>query len=302
MLGFIELFGQKKCVKDKIFLGDIENMVRKVLILLAGVFMASCTGAFYYPTHNEYSLPSDQGLDYEDVFFESLDGIELHAWTIRPSTSSDPENFIVHFHGNAQNLSSHFFHLSWAVPLGVELFIFDYRGYGKSEKMSPSPSGLHKDGISALNHAYQLFKSSEANRFIVYGQSLGGVVLLSALEEFEYRDSIDLMVLDSTFYSYRSIASQKMKDLILTWPLHFLVPLLVQEKKASKDFLTSLELPTLIIHSKKDPVVPYSMGIKIDHLLKMNSKWFWTLEERGHGDVFSYPYHRTRFMRLINDL
>jgi uncharacterized protein len=119
------------------------------LLVLTAFLFQGCTSMFFYPDKLTYRTPDFYGLAYDEVYFDSHDKTRLHAWHIYPHASSVGLIFVAH--GNAQNLSSHFASWGWLVEEGYELFIFDYRGYGKSEGES-SLAGSIEDTKAALDY------------------------------------------------------------------------------------------------------------------------------------------------------
>lgn len=82
------------------------------LLLGCSLFgLSSCAQqAFYYPDHADYGTPAQAGLQHEDIFFQSEDGTRLHGWFIPAQNAGGlipARATIIHFHGNAQNLSAH---------------------------------------------------------------------------------------------------------------------------------------------------------------------------------------------------
>lgn len=278
----------------------------KNVFLLVLFFLSSCSRLLYYPDQRIYGNPEYLNLDYKSEMFETADGAKLHAWLTFPLIERDNSVFIAHFHGNAQNLTSHFFNLAWMSEIGHYYWIFDYRGYGQSQSQRPTPKSTIKDGVAALETAYHHYLESSANHFVVYGQSLGGIVLMRSIEEFEYRDQIDLVILDSTFDSYREIAKMKAKDNFITWPLWPLTQIFFSDRYAPQEFYQINKTPTLLIHSKEDPVVPYHFAQKIYSKLR-SEKWIWSLDQREHGGAF-HRYgeggikYRKKLVTLLNEL
>ena len=188
-----------------------------------------CTSLFYHPDRFMYVPPEKMNVEYEEIKFESTDEVPLLGWYF-PVKKKRPKSFVLFFHGNAQNITSHYLNLYWMPKAGHEFFIFDYRGYGLSgivpalygkgeRQVKPNRNGVYKDSIAALKKGYQLFKKSGAEKFIIYGQSLGGAIVQRALEDFEHMNEVDLVVLDSTFNSYQKIAFDKL------WGIWFLRPI-----------------------------------------------------------------------------
>lgn len=145
-----------------------------LLALLFG--LSSCAQqAFYYPDHAEYGSPAQSGLPYENVSFQSADGTRLHGWFVPARGAADAKQAratIIHFHGNAQNLTAHWQAVKWLPEHGYNVFLFDYRGYGQSEG-DPSPEGLFADSNAALDYVRNR-PDVNPERLLVFGQSLGG--------------------------------------------------------------------------------------------------------------------------------
>lgn len=86
---------------------------RWVILLMLGVIslLPSCVqNAFYYPDNVNYGTPNEAGLAYQSVEFKSKDGVILHGWFVPAKGFDNPEDAlgtVIHFHGNAQNMSAH---------------------------------------------------------------------------------------------------------------------------------------------------------------------------------------------------
>ncbi len=222
-----------------------------VLMLLPG-----CVNRmFYYPNRIEYRLPESIGHGARDVFFASEDGTKLHGWFVA-ATTSNVHGTIVHFHGNAQNLTAHSSFVEWLPAEGFNVFLFDYRGYGKSEGR-PSREGLFKDGVAALREVRRI-PEVNTNRIAIIGQSLGGTTALAiAGRHPELRGQA--LIIDSAFYSYRSIVRDKIRQIpllsLLRVPLSYL---LVSNALSPEDSLSEIApVPILFLHGTADLVIPH---------------------------------------------
>jgi hypothetical protein len=113
------------------------NLPKVVLwiVIIYGVF---CGGIFllqdkmiYQPWGEITATPSRIGLGFENISFEASDGVHLHGWFI---PAADPSGrALLFFHGNAGNISHRLESIMIFHNLGLDVLIFDYRGYGKSE-------------------------------------------------------------------------------------------------------------------------------------------------------------------------
>lgn len=270
-------------------------MIYNTLIVL---LLTSCSHLFYHPDNKVYSDPNQVGYKADNLKIQSQ-GILLDAYFIHHQTKSKAKGLIIQFHGNAQNISSHFASVAWLAKEGYDVISFDYRGYGKSQG-SPNQEGLYQDALAVLNYAIELKQKKEYPQLIVIGQSLGGVVLSRAIVDVEQKN-FNLLVLDSTFSSYEDVGEKKIYESWIGYVLGWMTPLLVSDEYASAPVLKKISIPTLVVHSKDDPIVPYSCGKDIYDAI-IADKFFLELEGPTHTGVF-YAYGikmREEFVNLLN--
>lgn len=276
------------------------------LICIQLLFLLGCTHVFYQPDRYLHFPPEKIGLKPEEINFKSADGTELFGWFFKAHTQP-PKGTLVQFHGNGENMSSHYLSLAWMVPEGYNLFIFDYRGYGKS-RGDATQEGTYLDGLAGLNQAWELHQRHTGSKagtalFVVYGQSLGGAIAMRAMADFSHQSSTDLIVMDSTFLSYKEVAQTKLASFWLTWILNPLGSLLISDEYSARDPLIKNRVKLLVIHDKNDPVIPFSIGHET-YTLATSRKDFWELGESKHVGIFypAFPKNRERFLNFLNSL
>ena len=263
-------------------------------VALLSLILSSCSSIIYQPDNYLYATPERFNVKFHAFTIASLDGTKLSAWRMF-SKNPNPKNLVLYFHGNAQNLTSHFANSVWMMEHDYEAIIFDYRGYGISEG-KPEPKGVSEDGLAFLNYTYDVFKKGGFKRLIIYGQSLGGAIALKSLEDFKHRDEISLLVLDSTFLSPREVAREK-----TFWPLS----LIITNSYTADPKLAHLTMPVLSIHSTEDHVIAYELGQKLyERITTAPKKDFWTFNVRGHGDVFyvENKKYQQEFLKYVGAL
>ena len=217
--------------------------------------MIGCNWLFYVPSSRQYRSPSDLPVPVEEVRFRSADGTELHGWLLRPLGNGEAVGTVVHFHGNAQNLSAHVGFVDWLAERGYNVFVFDYRGYGESEG-SPDRQGVVADSRAALDYI-RARKDIDGSRLLVLGQSLGGACALAALGEGS-TEGVRAIAIDSSFLSYRKVANSVLGGTVLTKPL---VWLLISSDHDPASSIGNLEgIPLLFIHGDADRLVKISNG------------------------------------------
>ncbi len=235
--------------------------IRIVVGVVVGLFLwigaLGVTGRvesqFYYPDRLDYGTPAAAGLAFEDVFFESEDGVRLHGWFV-PAVGA-PTGTVVHFHGNAQNLSAHFAFVDWLPRRGFHVFAFDYRGYGRSEGR-PSREGLIRDGRAAIETVRRRTEV-DPDRIVVFGQSLGAASAL-AVVALHPELGVRAVAADSAFFSYRTIVRDKIRELpVIGW---FAAPLsrwLITDDWSPGLLVDRIApVPVLLIHGERDRVIP----------------------------------------------
>ncbi|NOU29564.1 MAG: alpha/beta hydrolase [Polyangiaceae bacterium] len=196
---------------------------------------------FYHPDHERYGSPGDSGLRFDDVRFVSADGTKLAGWFI--PALGPAKGTVIHFHGNAQNMSAHWGFAGWLAGRGFNVFVFDYRGYGASEG-SPEPKGVYEDSVAAIRAA-RVHSGVDPERLLLFGQSLGGTNAIVALGRGE-RAGVRAIAVEATFASYSSIASDKLPG----------AGLLMSDAYSADRVVAALSpTPLLLIHGTADAVI-----------------------------------------------
>lgn len=264
------------------------NFIFSALLLL---ILAGCNSMFYYPDNVNYLLPQDKGPTCSDCFLVTADNHRIHVWVLEPSTK--PHGVIIHFHGNARNLTNHVGHVRWLTNHGYFVVTFDYRGYGRSDG-KPSREGLILDGQTVLRHFARQFDSYP---IFVIGQSLGGAVAIPVLALTpEVRPRA--LIVDSTFDSYRRIFRSKLGSFFLTWPLQWPCSVLVSNDYSPDEWVEKLTLPILFIHGDADATVPMEFGERLFQKAR-SPKEFWKISGARHTSALSSDVYRQRLIAFL---
>jgi uncharacterized protein len=258
--------------------GKKSAVIRSVPSLVLLVFaLAGCVqDAFYHPDRVLYDTPRSAGFAFEPVSFASADGTRLTGWFIPAvgvASPRDAKATVIHFHGNAQNMSAHWTFVRWLPPAGYNVFVFDYRGYGASEGR-PDPRGLFDDSRAALDYVRSRADVDPA-RLVVFGQSLGGTNAIDAVASGDRR-GVRAVVIEATFASYSAIANEKIAS----------AGSLVSDDYSAERFVARIApIPILFIHGTEDPVIPYSHSERL-FALAGEPKALWTVPGGGHTEAF----------------
>ena len=178
--------------------------------------------------------------------FAASDGVKLHAWEFRAKDPNAP--VMIWFHGNAGNLTDRADMAQEHARRGITVFVFDYRGYGKSEG-KPSESKLFLDAVAAFDYV----RGRGAKDIALYGESVGGPY--AAWVAKERKGLVHAVVLENTFPSLKDIGNALYRPLPLGWAAPFAL--------RTTAWLNDAGVPVLVMHGTRDGVIPYALGKKL---------------------------------------
>jgi fermentation-respiration switch protein FrsA (DUF1100 family) len=237
------------------------------LALINGFMYFAQPGMIFFPSAPIEATPQDWGLEYEDVNLRTSDGVELHGWFI---PRRDSRRVLLFFHGNAGNISHRGESVAVFHRLGLNVFVFDYRGYGSS-RGRPDEAGLYIDARAAWHYltAEQGFSPPD---IVLFGRSLGGVVAAKLATE----KRPGALILESSFSSAKDMAREIFP--LLSW----LVVLRFELDAAN--YVGKAQTPVLVLHSPDDEIIPYHLGRRLFEAAPEPKRF---VELRGgHNDGF----------------
>lgn len=255
-----------------------------VLLIVLSLLVSGCTGVFLQPDRRLYPW-IDQVRTTREVARFSADGGPELVGVLFSTDRSPAKGTVVHFHGNAQNLTAHFAFAYWLVREGYNVFVFDYRGYGGSSGRK-SLSGAIEDGAAALRFVRKHPKT-DPEKTVVFAQSLGGALAVAALARHPGLRP-KALVIESSFADYAETAQDKLGKFFLTWPLQWpLSRLLFETKWDPRQWIGKLAgTPLLIVHGNQDEVVPFRQGRELFEAAG-EPKAFWEVAGGRHTEAFT---------------
>jgi fermentation-respiration switch protein FrsA (DUF1100 family) len=233
------------------------------LVVLAIVCATIVVGAMflerqmiYYPTRYPDGLweldavTRNSGCTLEDCFFAAADGVRLHGWWCRPAHAEGitASMVLLWFHGNAGNLSHRADLMLRLARTPVEVFIVDYRGYGRSQGR-PSEDGLSLDGEAAWRYLTEE-RRVPPSRVVLFGDSLGAAVAVDLAAKVGAAG----LIVQSGFTSVPDMAARHFP---------FVPRALIRTQMDSLAKIGEVAEPKLFIHSPSDEIVPYELGRKL---------------------------------------
>jgi hypothetical protein len=258
-----------------------------VWIGVAIVLKASERSLVYVPGDRDVPEPHPSwALRHQSVEFVTADSVLLHAWII-PAAPADSTGFwLLVSHGNYGSIGFGDRPAFYAAArdIGLNLFAFDYRGFGRSGGR-PGEHGLYRD----VEAAYRFLTDSlrvPPSRIVLFGHSLGtGVVT-----ELATRVPVAALVLEAAYTSLPDIGA-------VAYPW-LPVRLLAGERFETIDKIGKVTVPTLLLHSPEDEIVPYEHGERV-YEAATGEKRFVSVRG-GHAGAFSED--REKYFGAIREL
>ena len=223
----------------------------------------------FHPDPLHGSSPEVLGRPYEDFYFG--DSPRLHGWFFPASPESPREHLAVLVcHGNGGNISHRLDQCDKLLRFGVNVLLFDYRGYGKSGG-KPDEEGTYRDAQTAYQWLHK--KGFSEKHIVVLGEAQGGAIAT----ELALREPVGGLILQSTFTSIPDIGAE-----IFTWlPVRRLCT--IYYDTLSK--LPRLNIPVAVMHSRDDRLIGFHHAEK-NFAAANEPKLFWELKG-GHNETLA---------------
>lgn len=202
----------------------------------------------YHPSRLLEASGAELGRPFEDVSFRSTDGLQLNGWFFPCNSNSIKSALVVLLcHGNGGNISHRLDMAAALLDTGVNVFLFDYRGYGRSQGR-PDEQGTYRDAEAA--YAWLRQKGFGGKNILLFGESLGGGVAA----ELATRLEVGGLVLQSTFTCIPDIGVELFPWLPVRWLSH------IKYDTLSK--LPRVKAPVLVMHSRNDTLIRFQHSQK----------------------------------------
>lgn len=221
------------------------GLVLGYLVLVSFVYLRQGK-MLYYPMREIEAAPNQIGLSFQDLMIQTSDGVKINAWYVPARTN---RGTVLFSHGNAGNISHRLDSIRIFNSLGLNVLIYDYRGYGRSEG-SPDEQGTYRDAEACWEYLVT-FLRERPGRIVLFGRSLGSAVAA----ETALRKQAGLLIIESGFTS--------VPDMGETLFPHLPVRLISRYHYNTLGKVGRIASPKLVIHSPQDEIVPYEQGRRI---------------------------------------
>jgi fermentation-respiration switch protein FrsA (DUF1100 family) len=239
----------------------------------------------YSPVQEVLYTPGELGLDFEKVIFKSDDGLTLSGWHI-PANNS--ELTVLFCHGNGGNMMHCLDSINILYNLGLNCFIFDYRGYGNSDGKA-GEEGTYLDARAAYKWLTEE-KKIPPNDIIVFGRSLGG----SIAAQLASKVKMGALIIESAFTSYVDIGRKFYPYMPVRWFARF--------SYRTIDYVKNVHCPVMIIHSRNDETIPFEFGLELYEAANEPKEFVEIFGSHNDGFLVSSETYKSAWTKWLKSL
>jgi len=251
----------------------MNNIYIKSFFLLILIYVVITVIVYFYQRKLLYHPFSPQitgeGLvhNFETINFKTSDNFVLKGWFHLKNSN---KKTILFLHGNAGNLDNRIDKLNSLGSMEINFLIIAWRGYSGNPG-SPSEVGLYKDALGAIKWLNE--KGISNDQIVLYGESLGTAIATEVGQNKNFAG----IILEAPFTSMVDMGQK-------IYPI-FPVRFLLKDKYESKNKIKNLKSPVLVLHGRKDKIVPFYMGEKIFEMAN-NPKFKYFTDLDDHMMIF----------------
>ncbi len=263
----------------------MKQLLMSILYVVVGVYIVVCV-ALYFLQERLLFLPEVLRPDFRYSFpmrFEEVSlpvrGATIHALRFKPE---HPRGAILYLHGNAGSLRSWGAVAADFVRQGYEVFIPDYRGFGKSTGRITSERILHEDARAAYDHLRQHYAE---DRIVIYGRSLGTGLAVRLASSAQPK----MVILETPYFSMRELAKRQFP---------FVPAFLLKYPLRTDLWISGVTCPIYLIHGTEDEFIPYDSSVRLLPLIKSKHELV-TIRGGGHNNLEHFPEYHAAIARIM---
>ncbi len=233
----------------------------------------------FFPT----KLPADYvfrfNTDFQERYITAADGTKLHGLLFKTKA---PAGLIFYLHGNAGALDS------WGelAPvynnLNYDIFMLDYRGYGKSQGSISSEKQFHDDVQAAYEN---LKKDYPEEQIVIIGYSIG----TGAAARLAAENNPKMLILEAPYYSLADLAKKHYPII----PAAF-----IKYTFKTYEFVAKVKAPVVLIHGDRDEIIYYGSSLKLKEHLKPTDTLI-TLKGQYHNGIYQNPDYVAAIRQIL---
>lgn len=261
---------------------NLINTLKTVLVLyifLCGLLYFFQERLIFFPQKIEKTYQFQFDEKNEEKNIKTSDGTVLNGLLFKADSA---KGLIFYLHGNAGSLRSWGSVAKTYTELNYDIFVLDYRGYGKSEGKINGQEQLFDDIQKVYN---ELKKQYTEDKIVVLGYSIG----TGLASKIASTNKPKLLILQAPYYSLIDMMKH-------TFPI--IPTFILKYKLETNKYLKDCQMPVVIFHGNQDEVIYYGSSLKLKNELKKSDTLI-TLNGQGHNGITDNQEYKTEIKRLL---
>ncbi len=265
----------------------MRKVLFKIVIILLTVCIVICV-ALYFFQEKILFYPNKLAKNYQFHFDQP--SYELNIITSDKKTLSgilfkadSSKGLIFYLHGNAGTLDSWGTIAKTYTDLHYDVFMLDYRGYGKSEGSINNEKQFFEDAQTAYD---SLKNRYDENKIVVLGYSMG----TGPATKLASTNHPKLLILQAPYYSMTDMMKH-------TFPL--IPTFILKYKLQTNEYIKNCKMPIVIFHGNADEVIYYGSSLKLKKFLKSTDTLI-TLNGQGHDGITDNPDYKKNMQKILS--
>jgi uncharacterized protein len=262
-------------------------MLLKIIIISFAIYIAFCVLVYliqerliFFPEKlaKGYSFQFEQPFEEINIKTDDqklLNGVLFHA--------DSSKGLIFYLHGNAGSIRTWGEVASIYTDLHYDVFMLDYRGYGKSEGSIRSQNQLYQD----LQTAYdEMKKRYSEDKIVILGFSIG----TGMATKLASTNNPKLLILEAPYYSLTDLMRRH-------YPV--LPTFILKYKLETNKYIRNCKMPIVLIHGTQDEIIYYQSSVKLKELIKESGNLI-TLHGQRHNGMTENPEYRECIKKILS--
>ncbi len=269
----------------------VFKYIKRGVSILFWIYGIGCALLFFFqekilfhPESIDRSVKYSYANDFDEKYYEVEKGIELNTLLFSAdSIPNEPRKLIFFIHGNGGTLKT----LGEIAPTftdrGYDCFLYDYRGYGKSDGTIKTEASLFADAEMLY---YEMKKIYGEENIIIVGYSIGTGIASRLASQ----NSPNKLILEAPYFSMKDMMQKKYRiipTVLLRYPLE------------TDKYLNETNCPIFIFHGDQDQSIPFSSSQRLKRLYsKIN---FTPLSGLGHTGFTQHEKYQEVLSEILSN-
>ncbi|GJM61052.1 alpha/beta hydrolase [Persicobacter diffluens] len=249
-------------------------------LTVSGIFFFQQEKLMFHPNPLEKNHRFETKVPHYEHYFKMADGTKLHGVYLE---AENPKGLVYYYHGNTGDISTYLPSCEFYVASGFDVFLMDYRGFGKSDGKISSEQQFLSDALEVYKMVGTDFTSEEK---IIIGYSIGTAPAAYVASKVNSKEVILLAPFTSMHY-LREHLYPWLPSIAVNYPLDI------------QQFLKEAPMPVTIFHGLEDNIIPFDCALQLRKDFKEEDQLF-PIPGQDHMKFENQKQYRKQVKKILH--